>query len=110
MPMKGRALLRLYPARWQERYGEELVDLLETEPFTFSLVFDIARGAVRARLHPEHLQAPLVPAVGNMSSSMLRRPAAFLPVAMSLAAMGIVGVHVALFGTARQADARTGSR
>jgi hypothetical protein len=35
---------------------------------------------------------------------MLKKPAAFLPVAMSLAALATVLVHIILFGTARQAD------
>jgi hypothetical protein len=37
-------------------------------------------------------------------SSMLKKPAAFLPVAMSLAALATVLVHIILFGMARQAD------
>ena len=34
----------------------------------------------------------------------MKQPNAFLPVAMSLAALGLVLGHIALFGTARQAD------
>ena len=37
-------------------------------------------------------------------SSMLKKPSAFLPVAMSLAALATVLVHIALFGAARQRD------
>lgn len=37
-------------------------------------------------------------------SAMMKRPSAFLPVAMSLAALATVIVHVALFGTTRQTD------
>jgi hypothetical protein len=37
-------------------------------------------------------------------STMLRKPSAFLPVAMSLAALCLVLLHVALFGAAREAD------
>lgn len=36
--------------------------------------------------------------------SMLKHPSWFLPVAMSLAALALVLVHVALFGAAREAD------
>jgi|SRR5436853_28942 len=39
--------------------------------------------------------------------TMLKRPSAFLPVAMSLAALGLVLVHVAMFGAAREADEGT---
>lgn len=38
---------------------------------------------------------------------MIKRPSAFVPVAMSLAAVGIVIVHIILSGTARQADEGT---
>ena len=39
-----------------------------------------------------------------MNLSLLRRPSAFLPVAMSLVALVVVLANVALFGTHRQAD------
>ena len=35
---------------------------------------------------------------------LLRKPSAFAPVAMSLAALVLVFLHIALHGTARQAD------
>ena len=35
---------------------------------------------------------------------MLRKPSAFVPVGMSLAALAVVLIHIALHGTARQAD------
>ena len=40
-------------------------------------------------------------------TSLLRRPSAFLPIAMSLAALATVLIHVALFGAAREADEGT---
>ena len=40
-------------------------------------------------------------------SAMLKQPSAFLPLAMSLAALTTVIVHVAVFGIARQADEGT---
>ena len=36
--------------------------------------------------------------------AMMKRPSAWMPVAMSLAALATVIVHVALFGAAREAD------
>jgi hypothetical protein len=38
---------------------------------------------------------------------MIRRPSAFLPVVMSLAALAIVIIHIVRFGTAREADEGT---
>ena len=35
---------------------------------------------------------------------LLRKPSAFLPVGMSFAALAVVFIHIALHGTARQAD------
>jgi FtsH-binding integral membrane protein len=37
-------------------------------------------------------------------STMIKKPSAFLPVTMSLVALAIVLAHVAIFGTAREAD------
>ncbi len=37
-------------------------------------------------------------------SNTLKHPSAFLPVAMSLVALAVVLVHVAVFGAAREAD------
>ena len=37
-------------------------------------------------------------------SSLLKKPSAFIPVTMSLAALATVLIHIILFGTARQAD------
>ena len=46
-------LLRLYPREWRERYQDELLALLEEHPPTLSDQFDLIRGAVDARLHPQ---------------------------------------------------------
>ncbi len=40
-------------------------------------------------------------------STMMKEPSAFLPVAMSLAALATVLVHVAMFGAVREADEGT---
>jgi hypothetical protein len=40
-------------------------------------------------------------------STMMKKPSAFLPVAMSLAALATVLVHVIMFGIAREADEGT---
>jgi hypothetical protein len=42
-----------------------------------------------------------------MNLSTLKKPSAFLPLAMSFAALATVLVHVALFGVAREADEGT---
>ena len=39
-----------------------------------------------------------------MNTPSLRQPTAFLPVAMSLAALSVVLIHAAVYGTAHEAD------
>jgi hypothetical protein len=39
--------------------------------------------------------------------TLMKQPSAFLPVAMSLAALATVSVHVAVFGAVREADEGT---
>jgi hypothetical protein len=47
------ALLRLYPRAWRERYGDEMVALLESEPTSMLDHLDLMRGALDAHLHPQ---------------------------------------------------------
>ena len=44
--------LRLFPAAWRERFGEEFGALLDQTPSTPGLLFDVAVAAVDAHLHP----------------------------------------------------------
>ncbi len=44
-----RWLVRLYPRAWRRRYEEEFVALLEEQPLTLGVVFDVVRGALDAR-------------------------------------------------------------
>lgn len=46
-------LVRLYPATWRERYGDEFVELLADRPPRLRDRLDIVVGAVDARLHPQ---------------------------------------------------------
>ncbi|HEY8167602.1 MAG TPA: hypothetical protein VIF84_02700 [Candidatus Limnocylindrales bacterium] len=46
-------LLRLYPRAWRERYGDEMLALLETQPASPLDQLDLIRGALDARLHPQ---------------------------------------------------------
>jgi hypothetical protein len=39
-----------------------------------------------------------------MFSTLLKKPSAFLPVAMSLAALATVLIHIVIYGVAREAD------
>src|SRR5688572_22097247 len=52
-PGRGQGLLRLYPAWWRERYGDEMAALLETRPPDVRARLDLVRGAFDA-----HLRSP----------------------------------------------------
>ena len=46
------ALLRLYPRAWRERYEEEMLDMLEHRPLSFTDGVNLFFGALDAQLHP----------------------------------------------------------
>ncbi len=46
-------LIRLYPAAWRQRYGDELAELLEERPPSMGDRLDIVRGALDARMHAQ---------------------------------------------------------
>ena len=50
-------LLRLYPARWRERYGEEFRAVLADQRPSLGLFFDVLGGAVDAHLNPQILRS-----------------------------------------------------
>src|SRR3954466_5423489 len=52
-----------------------------------------------------YLHSAIVP--GMSMQNAIIRPSAFLPLAMSLAALVTIGVHIAIAGTAPQADEGT---
>jgi hypothetical protein len=48
-------LLRLYPASWRARYGEEFALVLQGQRVSLGLLLDVIGGAVDAHLHPQVL-------------------------------------------------------
>jgi hypothetical protein len=46
-------LLRLYPAPWRARYGEEFGTVLASQRASAGLILDVLAGALDARLHPQ---------------------------------------------------------
>ena len=103
--MRAAVLLKLYPAAWRRRYGQELEDLLELQKLTPSLALDLLRGAADAHLHPALARRSLVAAAGPPTvSSAVKRPSALIPLGMSSLALCLVVGHIAIFGVARQPD------
>ncbi len=101
-PALARLLTRLYPRAWRERYGAEFEALLLDGRGGLRTAADVVGSALSERIFPTQ--------GGNMDrdprsfGAIVRRPSAFVPMAMSLTALAIVLGHVALYGAAREAD------
>jgi hypothetical protein len=54
-----RWLLRLYPAAWRKRYGEEFAEVLAGQRASIGLVLDVIAGAIDARMYPQIRQSDL---------------------------------------------------
>jgi hypothetical protein len=87
-PRLARWLTRLYPPAWRERYGEEFETLLETGPSDLRTLANSVRSAVHEHIFPT--QGGNMDQSPNSFSAMIKRPSAFLPVAMSLIALTMV--------------------
>jgi hypothetical protein len=48
-----RWLLRLYPAAWRERYGEEFGAVLDSQRASVGVVLDVIGGAIDAHFYPQ---------------------------------------------------------
>ena len=67
-------MVKLYPAAWRERYGEEFATVLAAQPMSLGLVMDVIGGAVDARLHPQPSMAQTSRTNGDeMTSAMFQR-------------------------------------
>ena len=91
-----RALLRLYPQRWRQRYGDELAALLEGQPIRVRNVVDVIGGALSQRITA---LAYGQTAMSDSSGTILhfaRVPSAVIPIALSFAALTVVLVSLAM--------------
>ena len=92
----ARAVLRLYPRRWRQRYGDELEALLEEQPMRLRIFADIVRGALSQRVS-RLIHGEL--AMSDFSGTALhfaRVPSAVIPMALSVAALTVVVVNLAM--------------
>ena len=95
-------LIRLYPASWRERYGEEFVALLQARPPTRRDRLDIVRGAIDARIHPQRLQE-LPPRVASGVDRLLAIAAVAVGALLTVWA-GIIVVAEPRWGTGSRLD------
>ena len=50
----SRALVACYPPRWKQRYGEEMLDVLDQHQASSRTVLSLAGGALTAHLDPSY--------------------------------------------------------
>ena len=93
---------RLYPRIWRDRYGDEFEALLVAESGSLRTLVNVMWSAVQ-----EHISRPRSSEEGQLLAafgSVVRKPSAVVPIAMSLAALATVLAQIALAGVARQTD------
>jgi hypothetical protein len=93
-PRLARRLTRLYPLAWRERYGEEFEALLEAGPSDPRTLANSVLSALHEHISPT--QGGNMDREPNSFGAMLKRPSAFLPLGMSLSALAIVLVGLAI--------------
>jgi hypothetical protein len=93
-PRIARRLTRLYPRAWRERYGEEFEALLEAGPNDLRTLANSVCSAVHEHISPT--QGGNMNQDPNSFSALLKRPSAYLPLGMSLSALAIVLVSLAI--------------
>jgi hypothetical protein len=101
-PRLAHFLVKLYPRGWRERYGDEFEELLVSGHGKPHDPVNVVLSALRERViagfgRPADLSVVSFGAI-------VRLPGALIPMAMSLSALAIVSVHIAMYGVVRQAD------
>ena len=89
-PSTARALVRLYPARWRQRYGAELEALLEDCPMDLRFLFDTVGGGIseRARVAASAVGAMVAAFVGVTVCAFLVQFIALLAVQLAATLLG----------------------
>ena len=101
-------LTRLYPPRWRARYGDEMDDLLEREGFGWREAIDVIKAAAGERLFNfSRMGVQSMQSYPASVATLVRKPSAIVPIAMSLCALALVLVVVTVFGAKREPDEGT---
>jgi hypothetical protein len=98
-------LVSLYPRRWRQRYGAEFEAHLQTGDGGLRASANVVWSAFYERLFP----TPGLPEAASPGSviALVRKPSAYLPMAMSLTALSVVIIHITVYGITREADEGT---
>jgi hypothetical protein len=89
-PRLAHLLVRLYPRAWRERYGAEFEELLQDGDGGLRTSANVILSALYEHIIPT--QGGNMDPNTNSFRAILKHPSAFLPLAMSLAALAVVGV------------------
>ncbi|HEY7781874.1 MAG TPA: hypothetical protein VIC85_16905 [Ktedonobacterales bacterium] len=76
--LNATTLVRLYPRHWRTRYGDELVDLLESRPLGPLDLLDVLLGALDAHLHTDIVPGRVLAMVSRLRSSAIAVFAAYI--------------------------------
>lgn len=95
-------LVRLYPRCWRERYGAEFEAVLQTGRGGLRTSLNVVRSALSERVFPT-TQGELH-TYPHSFGAMTKRPGAFLPVAMSSAALALMFIGPRIFGDLHATD------
>jgi hypothetical protein len=96
----SRVLIRLYPAKWQERYGVEFEAVLDERPLGPFDVADIMLGALDAQLHLRGRAAGIEQGRGTAMSLRIGGIAAIVGVLCWMAGLALWSVRPAPLGPA----------
>ncbi len=101
-PKSARLLTRMYPRAWRGRYGSEFEALLIDVHGGLQGVTNVVWSAIRERISPT--QGGRMNQPSHSFKKVFKNPSAFIPVAMSLSALTLLIIHIAVYGVAREAD------
>src|ERR1700733_9326620 len=94
-PRLAHLLVRLYPRAWRERYGAEFEALLQDGDGSLRASANVIWSALYEHIVPT--QGGNMDPNPNSFRAILKQPSAFIPLAMSLAALGVLA-SAAIYG------------
>ena len=97
MTSLARAIVRLYPRAWRDRYGPEVLDLISSRRLRMSDVGDLGRGVLDAWLHPQ--PSARLGFAGGEPTAAVASPVAILA-ASQTSGMGLYGAVAGTPGAA----------
>jgi hypothetical protein len=93
-------LTHLYPRRWRERFGAEFEELLLSGSGGLRTTVNVVRSAIREHIFPTRGRA--MDQQPNSFIAIMKHPSAFLPLAMSLTAIGMLLGDLAIYGISHE--------